>query len=857
MDALQKENFNLQLENHFLKERLASMAPDHIESALKENVKLKIEILNLGKELKKSKKLLVQQDRDLAAAARERDGHKVKARDAESRELEAMWREEKERRIAAEDELDKLKDDQFDRAQELEDRVRNLEEELERAKDDLDTARAGLDDQNEEIARLRDEADRAVDELEKLQSERDLGESVGLGKGREARLVSKLEEEVETLKVELEDARAATADIEELEEQINQLRDKYAASQIDLERRDEEILDLNNEMDLRVREHEREINQVEAEWRDEVLETRGQVDELKDVMQEREAEIEDLRKGLLEREDELAGAREQIMVLEAAQGETHDRLEETLRGIQIDNEKKEADLLEANREVESLGQRVYELEELVDELRAREGELAAELQRMDDEKENYDELVTALKEARRKIQDERDDYASRLARAEEAFHSEREAWEKSRQREAEHHERVLATKDQVTERLTTELEAARDRVAMRDRDLVSVQNALRSLEAERRKLGDELSSDQRSLELEIERLRRDLARAEDDLDRAREEARERESSLAKRDMQLAELMDKHRSVERQLTDERQGRLQLSDKLDAVTKTARQHEREAETLRSRIEDIEPLLTESRNSRALLQRQNDQQRQERTDLLLRVFKDVNRFLAVEDSTTPANFTLFKDTLLSRLRSISGVRTDFDKRIRETEARMESKMASLKRQLEGKWRALDGFEASVKKLELARAQWRARLASKDGELESARGQISDLKRQLSSASSSRSPSDETIKLLTDRASMAEKRATQAAQSLESLERKFEELQKRTGSADTKWEARVKEYENRLRIAGEKVKAEKQGGKERAQQLETQVKELERQLELTRRHNRRAEGVVANAAHLLKDDE
>lgn len=477
---------------------------------------------------------------------------------------------------------------------------------------------------------------------------------------------------------------------------------------------------------------------------------------------------------------------------------------------------------------------------------------------MDDEKENYDELVTALKEARRKIQEERNDYASKCQRAEQAHVADRDAWEKARAREAEHHERVLLSRDQVNERLAAELEAARDRVAMRDRDLVSVQNALRSLEDERRKLGDELSSDQRSMELEIERLRRDLARCEDDLDRAREELRERESTLSKRDMQLADLMDKHRNVESQLTDERQGRLNLSDKLDSMTKVARQHEREASSLRSRIEDIEPLLTESRNSRALLQRQNDQQRQERTDLLLRVFKDVNRFLAVEDSTTPANFAVFKDTLLQRLRSISGVRTDFDKRIKETEARMESKMSSLKRQLEHKWRALDSFEASVKKLELARAQWRTRLAAKDGELEGARAQITDLKRQvhnLSARSTNADADSSTVKHLTERAQQAERKATQAAQSLEHLERKLDELQKRSGSADTKWEARVKEYENRLRIAGEKVKAEKQGGKERAHQLEGQVRELERQLELIRKHNKRAEGVVANAAHLLDE--
>jgi regulator of replication initiation timing len=94
---VKKDNFNLQLENHFLKERLANMAPDHIEAALKENVKLKLEILNLSKEMKKLKKLLLQQDRDLAEAARNGDGKGGKAA-SDARELERLYREEKERR---------------------------------------------------------------------------------------------------------------------------------------------------------------------------------------------------------------------------------------------------------------------------------------------------------------------------------------------------------------------------------------------------------------------------------------------------------------------------------------------------------------------------------------------------------------------------------------------------------------------------------------------------------------------------------------------------------------------------------------------------------------------------------------
>jgi chromosome segregation ATPase len=66
-------------------------------------------------------------------------------------------------------------------------------------------------------------------------------------------------------------------------QRINELRDKLAATQLDMDRRDSEIDQLNEELDGKVREHDREIAQVEAEWRDEVMEARGQVDELKDV----------------------------------------------------------------------------------------------------------------------------------------------------------------------------------------------------------------------------------------------------------------------------------------------------------------------------------------------------------------------------------------------------------------------------------------------------------------------------------------------------------------------------------------------------------------------------------------------
>ena len=46
-----------------------------------------------------------------------------------------------------------------------------------------------------------------------------------------------------------------------------------------------------------------------------------------------------------------------------------------------------------------------------------------------------------------------------------------------------------------------------------------------------------------------------------------------------------------------------------------------------------------------------------------------------------------------------------------------------STLKKQLEQKWRALDNFEAAVKKLEITRMQWRTKYSMKEGELDAAK--------------------------------------------------------------------------------------------------------------------------------------
>ena len=57
---------------------------------------------------------------------------------------------------------------------------------------------------------------------------------------------------------------------------------------------------------------------------------------------------------------------------------------------------------------------------------------------------------------------------------------------------------------------------------------------------------------------------------------------------------------------------------------------------------------------------------------------------------------------------------------------------------------------------------------------------------------------------------------------------EEKMANVNERTTSADQKWEARVKEYETRLKAGEEKYKRERQGAKERLLELENQLRSV-----------------------------
>jgi chromosome segregation ATPase len=205
---MKKDLFNLQLENHFLKDRLANTTDEHFRAMHNENVKLKLEVVNYAKEIKRLKKIILQQDKGMKELQRQLDELSLnsngKRDDGTAQELERLWREEKDRRKKLEVIVREHEDGkgdmstlrvQLDEVEESERAWRVRCEELE------EEMKATAEDQAVEIDKLRDEVDRQQEEVERLQSESGGG---GLSKEQEDRLNAQIADLEEVSLVEVD-----------------------------------------------------------------------------------------------------------------------------------------------------------------------------------------------------------------------------------------------------------------------------------------------------------------------------------------------------------------------------------------------------------------------------------------------------------------------------------------------------------------------------------------------------------------------------------------------------------------------------------------------------------------------------
>ena len=302
IDNLKKENFNIKLKVHFLEERLAQLAPDQVEAALKQNINLKIEVQQRGMELKKVRKLVLELENELqrvqrgdaARSSRERelevllekreqDIRELRRRfSSESGEDDAALREAEERNIELEDELENVRhllEENMDELERLKDIVEHREEDtggssgrhhIGALQEEIRDLKGALDEHAGILARREDEKDELLDQNEAL-----LLQIEDLQHRREAETIERSQSRAMVL--EERESREA------IEDDLNVLRDKLAAANIELQQKDDELNFKSQEITELISEHRSILDDVEGEWKGEVDEAKTQIEELRDV----------------------------------------------------------------------------------------------------------------------------------------------------------------------------------------------------------------------------------------------------------------------------------------------------------------------------------------------------------------------------------------------------------------------------------------------------------------------------------------------------------------------------------------------------------------------------------------------
>lgn len=397
---------------HFLEERLAQLAPDHIELALKQNINLKIEVQSRGVELKKYKKLLLQMEQELSRVKGQNDGPRERELQSEVESLTRELRELRRRKMGSGRD-DVALSEARGRNEELELRLGQLEEELEGAKalidenlDEIDRLREGggqhlngsTNSDNGENRRARlEEALRNLEEDNALLEEKlvELANELNIREDEKEELADKVEaltlhiEELqqrqEAAALERSQSRANLAEDEEEREElintINSLRDKLAATNIELQQKEEEISAKTDEIDEIIAEHESIVRDLEDNWRGEVSEAKQQVDDMRDSMAEQDKETNRLR--------------EQVADFEANTAELHTKFEAALAHLESQAEAREDEIIDANQQITELSEKLWKLEETLEQER---DDIRIRLDEEEMERERTDMVLGALKE---------------------------------------------------------------------------------------------------------------------------------------------------------------------------------------------------------------------------------------------------------------------------------------------------------------------------------------------------------------------------------------------------------------------------------------------------------------------------
>ena len=194
-------------------------------------------------------------------------------------------------------------------------------------------------------------------------------------------------------------------------------------------------------------------------------------------------------------------------------------------------------------------------------------------------------------------------------------------------------QRILEGKESALQSALSDLARKQSLLSQREADLEAVQQALQTLEAESKKLGETHTTARFSLQLETDRMKRDMERLESELARARQDLSDKDIKTRDRDSSLDKLHAENRDLQTQLGVQTQARLNVAEKLDVVLANLKGKEEEVGTLKKRVNELEGRL--EKDQRTLLGQESQYRDQvtERNTLLLTIYQYLDKILGVD--------------------------------------------------------------------------------------------------------------------------------------------------------------------------------------------------------------------------------
>jgi chromosome segregation ATPase len=217
--------------------------------------------------------------------------------------------------------------------------------------------------------------------------------------------------------------------------------------------------------------------------------------------------------------------------------------------------------------------------------------------------------------------------------ARESLEREFDDAEKTHESELRHERRALEDKESALRSTLDDLSRTQSLLSQRESDLEAVQSVLRDMEQRSKEIGETHTTARFSLQLEVDRLKRDVDRLEDELVRARKDVGDREGTTRDREDLIHKLQLEVQQLTAQLNTQTQARLGISEKLDSTQSNLKATEAELFGYRTKVNELETRL--SKDQRSLLNAENQYRDQltERNTLLLTIYQYMDKILGVD--------------------------------------------------------------------------------------------------------------------------------------------------------------------------------------------------------------------------------